>query len=106
MPCPSCLEMKYVQLPYVAATCKQPLPTPSAALFSVSATYSVGSFPALDAADVRSEIVSSRREVLLRRQASKISSLGDAPWVLCQIGLKRSKKSIVYLLVRHVVDLS
>lgn len=69
-----------LQLPYVAATCKQPLPTPSAALFSVSAMYSVGFLPAFSAALVRSARVSSRREVLFRRHASNISSLGEAPY--------------------------
>jgi hypothetical protein len=59
-----------------------PLPTPSRALFSMPATCSAGFFPDLEAAEVRSANVSSRRLVLLRRHASNMSSLGDAPLYL------------------------
>jgi hypothetical protein len=71
----------YSQLPYVAATCKHPFPTGSAALFSVSATYSSGFLPAFFASWPKSAIVSSRREVLFRRHASRTSSRGEAPCV-------------------------
>lgn len=68
-----------VQLPYVAATCRHPFPTPSLASFRICATYSAGCFPFFEAEDSRSAIVSSRRSVLLRRHASRMSSRGDAP---------------------------
>ena len=70
----------YLQLPYVAATWRTPLPTASRALFSMPATYSTGIFPDFEAAEARSAIVSSSSEVLFRRQDSMMSSRGDAPW--------------------------
>jgi hypothetical protein len=68
-----------VQLPYVAAIWRMPLPTPSRALFNICATSWIGCPPDFEALDVRSAMVSSSSDVLLRRQASKMSSLGDAP---------------------------
>lgn len=71
-----------VHAPYVAAICKHPFPSGSHALFSASATYSVGFLPDFEADDARSAIVSSRRDVLLRRHASRMSSRGEAPWIV------------------------
>jgi hypothetical protein len=68
-----------LQLPYVAATCKTPLPTPSLAVLSICATSSVGLPPDFEAVEVMSASVSSSSEVLLRRHDSKMSSRGDAP---------------------------
>jgi hypothetical protein len=72
-------EFGSLQLPYVAATCKTPLPTPSLAVLSICATSSVGLPPDLEAVEVMSASVSSSSEVLLRRHDSKMSSRGDAP---------------------------
>jgi hypothetical protein len=85
----------------VAATCKTPLPTPSRALLRICATSSVGAPPDLLAEDVMSAIVSSRRLVLLRRQASKTSSRGDAPWCALAMRVYRDGRTRTYILVSH-----
>lgn len=72
----------HLQLPYVAATCRTPLPTPSRALFRICATSSAGLPPDFPAEDAMFAMVFSRSSVLLRRHDSKTSSRGEAPWII------------------------
>lgn len=72
------------QLPLLAATCNAALPMPSRASFKRAATAS--SWLWEGEVGLVLEIVSWSRSMLLRRQASIMSSRGEAPWLIVRRG--------------------
>lgn len=71
--------MDDIQFPQLAAKCSTPFPMPSLAVFNNCAIFTGAPFLSLF---VIVSKTSWRRSVLFRRQASRTSSRGDAPFAL------------------------